>query len=105
MMYQKFPIPTEFMFYHPDGGSFTFSSDLEKIGIENDVAIRSGTYIEVISEPVTINRPKYGGDITVVQVQADIATDYHTIVRKFWLPTSLVVKLEENATTSSELSN
>jgi hypothetical protein len=106
-LYQKFPLFTKYIFLHPDGYEgklFNFSSDLEKIGIEWDVSIRNGTYIDVISEPIEITRPQYGA-ISVVKIKADVATDYHTIIKEFWVPITCVVKVENNAIESSELSD
>lgn len=106
-MYQKFPLFTRFAFYHPDGyegKSYQFSTDLEKIGIEWDVSILQGTHVDVISEPVEIHRPKYG-KISVVKIRADVATDYHTIIKEFWVSSHCVVSLENNETSSSELRN
>lgn len=97
----KFPLFTKFMFFHPDGEmgkSFNFSSDLEKIGSEWDVAIQNGTYCDVISDPVKIERPKYG-IISVVKIKADIATDYHTIIKEFWVPVTCIIEVQkENKT-------
>lgn len=107
MMYRKFIIPTEHVFYHPSGKMgepFRFSSDLEKIGSEWDVAIQNGTYVEVISDPVEITRPQYG-IISVVKIRADVATDYHTIIKEFYVPIGCVVKVENNETRSAELAN
>lgn len=106
-MYHKFPMYTKHMFFNPTaeiGHMFKFSSDLEKIGIEWDVAVENGTYVEVISDPIEITRPKYG-TMTVVKIKADIATDYHTIVREFWVPTMCVYKVEKNETSGIEQSN
>lgn len=107
MMYHKFALFTQFMFMHPDGyegKSFQFSTDLEKVGVEWDVSITQGTYIDVLSEPIEIHRPKYG-KIEVIKIRADVATDYHTIIKEFWVPVSCVVKLEENETQGSQLRN
>jgi hypothetical protein len=93
-LYNKFPIYTKFMFFHPDGDvgkSFNFSTDLNKVGLEWDVAIRNGTGVDVVSEPVTINHTKYG-TINLVKIKADIATDYHTIIKEFWVPTSCIIE-------------
>lgn len=106
-MYQKIPLFTKFMFFHPDGyegKSFQFSTDLEKIGVEWDVSVRHGTYVDVISEPIEIHRSHYG-KMSVVKVRADVATDYHTIIKEFWVPVHCVVKLEDNETSSTELRN
>ena|ERR1700728_4023825 len=107
-LYQKFPVFKEFRFLHSGaekGELFSFSSELENIGVKNDVSIQNGTYVEVISEPIMINRPKYGGDIYVVMIRADIAVDYHTIVKEFWVPTNLIVRVEKNTITNSQVSN
>lgn len=106
-LYQKIPLFTEFMFYNPDhkmGYVLKFSSDLEKIGIEWDVSLPNGTGVDVISDPIELKRTKYG-DIQVVKVKADIATDYHTIIKEFWVPAVCVHKVEKNETESSKLRN
>jgi hypothetical protein len=107
MMYVKFPIPTKHIFFNPAGTAdeiFKFSSDLEKIGSAWDVAIRNGTNVEIISDPVEISRPRYGV-ITVVKVKADVATDYHTIIKELWIPTACIVELENNETRSTQFAN
>jgi hypothetical protein len=94
----KFPICTKFMFFNIMGEkdeSFKFSSDLEKIGTEWDVEIRNGTFVEPISEPTEIDRPKYGGMISVIKIRADVATDYHTIIKEFWIPTITLINIEQ----------
>lgn len=106
-MYQKFPINTGFIFQHPDGvpgKAFKFSSELDKVGVEWDVSIRNGTYVEIISDPVVIERAPYGA-LTLIKIKADIATDYHTIIKEFWVPADCVVKVEKNVPQSSELAN
>lgn len=107
MMFKKFIIPTDHMFFHPAGERghvYKFSTDLEKIGTEWDVAIANGTYVEVISAPVEITRPQYG-QITVIKVKADIATDYHTIIKEFYVPAFCIIKSEDYAVKSPELAN
>lgn len=106
-LYRKFIVPTKFMFFHPDGESgkpYNFSTDFDKIGLEWDVSIRNGTYIDIISDPVEISHPKYG-IISLVKIKADVATDYHTIIKEFWVPISCVLPLEKDETTSSQLGN
>ena len=86
------------MFFHPDGyegKSFRFSTDLEKVGVEWDVAIQQGTYVDVISEPIEIHRPKYGA-ISVIRIRADVATDYHTIIKEFWVPVNCIIEASDN---------
>ena len=86
------------MFFHPDGyegKSFRFSTDLEKVGVEWDVAIQHGTYVDVISEPIEIHRPKYGA-ISVIRIRADVATDYHTIIKEFWVPVNCIIETSDN---------
>lgn len=86
------------MFFHPSGGKnepFRFSSDLEKIGSEWDVVIQNGTGVDVLSDPVEIERKPYG-KLSVIKIIADVATDYHTILREFWVPTFCVVKLADD---------
>ena len=93
MMYTKFPIYTKFVFFKlpgEKGDLYKFSSDLEKIGSEWDVEIQNGTYVDVISDPVKIARPSYG-TMTVVKIRADIATDYHTIIKEFWVPVDCIM--------------
>lgn len=107
MMYVKFPIFTKFMFFNPsgkEGDTFKFCSDLEKIGLEWDVALANGTYVDVISEPIDIIRPKYG-TLSVIKIRADVAIDYHTIIKELWVPTVCIHKVENNETKSSQLSN
>jgi len=97
-MYRKFPLFTKYMFFHPDGyegKSFRFSTDLEKVGVEWDVAIQHGTYVDVISEPIEIHRPKYGA-ISVIRIRADVATDYHTIIKEFWVPVNCIIETSDN---------
>jgi len=96
MMFTKFPIYTKHMFFHPDGEvgkSFNFSTDFNKIGLEWDVAITNGTGVEIISDidPVTIDHPKYG-IISLVKIKADVATDYHTIIKEFWVPANCIIE-------------
>jgi hypothetical protein len=96
--YVKFQVPTKFIFFNPSGEKdepFSFSSDLEKIGTEWDVRVKNGTFVEPISEPVQIDRPKYGGIISVIKVKADVADDYHTIIKEFWIPTMTLVSIEQ----------
>lgn len=98
---------TNYMFYNPTaevGHVFKFSSDIEKIGIEWDVAVKNGTLVDIISDPIEITRPQYG-TFTVVKIKADVAIDYHTIVREFWVPTMCVYKVEKNETSGVEQSN
>ena len=105
--YMKFIIPTEHMFFHPSGKmgeAFRFSSDLEKIGVEWDRAIRNGTYVEVISDPIVINKEPYG-TMTVVKIKADVATDYHTIIQELYVPLGCIIKTEDYAVKSPELAN
>lgn len=107
MLYVKFPIYTKHMFFNPAGKmgeAFRFSSDLEKIGSEWDVAIANGTYVQIISDPVEITRPKYG-TFSVVRIKADVATDYHTIIKELWVPVICIVDLENNAVEGSKLPN
>lgn len=95
--YIKFRVPTKFIFFNPSGEKdevFSFSSDLDKIGVEWDVRIQNGSYVEPISEPVQIDRPKYGGIISVIKIKTDVATDYHTIIKECWIPTMTLVSLE-----------
>lgn len=106
-LYQKYPMFTKYMFYNPTaevGHVFKFASDIEKIGIEWDVAVENGTFVEIISDPIEITRPQYG-KMTLVKIKADVATDYHTIVREFWVPTMCVYKVEKNETSGVEQSN
>lgn len=108
MMYFKYPIVTNFMFFNPlgeKGHVYNYSSDLEKIGMEWDVAIANGTYIDVISEPFEIDRPKYGGLISVIKIKADVATDYHTIIKEFWVPTTCVIDLKNVETSNTQFRN
>jgi hypothetical protein len=96
--YFKYPIHTNFMFFNIRGDtdeSFKFSTDLEKIGTEWDVEIKNGTFVEPISEPVEIDRPKYGGMISVIKIRADVAHDFHTIIKEFWIPTSTLINVEQ----------
>jgi hypothetical protein len=93
MMYVKFPIHTNFMFFKMPGEKgepFNFSSDIEKIGFEWDVSICNGTYVDLISDPVKIEHSKYG-TISVVKIKADVATDYHTVIKEFWVPTDCII--------------
>ncbi len=107
MLYQKFTIVTKYMFFNPDGEkgkSYNFSTDFDKIGLEWDVSIRNGTYVDVISKPVEINHPKYG-IISLIKIKADVATDFHTIIKEFWVPVNCVIYLENNETGSAQLAN
>jgi hypothetical protein len=97
MLYRKFPLYTKYKFLKSSGeagDTYNFSSDLEKIGIENDVSIQNGTYVEPISDPVEIEKPQYGGIISVIKVKADVATDFHTIIKELWIPTIDLVKIK-----------
>jgi len=100
MNYIKFPIYTKFMFYHPYGGegkSYNFSSKLDKIGSEWDVSIKNGTGIEIVSDidPVTLDHPKYG-IISLVKIKADVSTDYHTIIKEFWVPVDCIIETSKH---------
>ncbi len=100
----KFPLFTKFMFFKlpgEKGDLYKFSSDLEKIGLNFDVQIQNGTYVDVISEPMEISRPKYGGTISVIKIRADVAIDYHTVIKEFWVPINCIMKVEGNEATSS----
>jgi hypothetical protein len=91
----KVPTSTKHRFFNPaaeEGYLYSFSTDLEKIGLEWDVQIRNGAYIEVISEPLYIQRPKYGGMISVTKIKADVSQDYHTIIKEFWIPTACILE-------------
>jgi len=86
--YQKFTIPTNVIFLRSAnkiGMSFNFSSNIEKIGIEWDVSIKNGSYVSIISEPIEVDHPKYG-ILSVIKVKADVAADYHTVIKEFWVP-------------------
>ncbi len=87
------------------GDLYRFSSDLEKIGIEWDAQIQNGTYIEIVSEPIEITRFKYGGTLSVVKIKADVSTDYHTIIKEFWVPINCIIESEIYETQSSQLRN
>jgi hypothetical protein len=90
----KFPIHTDFVFQHPDGiegKSYNFSSDLDKVGSVWDVSIRNGTGVDVVSEPITIDNAKYGM-ISLIKIKADVATDYHTIIKEFWVPINCIIE-------------
>lgn len=103
-MYFKYPIFNKFMFFNPlgkNGDAYSFSSDLEKIGLEWDVSLSNGTMIDVISDPIEIDRPQYGGIISVIKIKADVATDYHQIIKEFWVPTHCVLELKYNKMLSS----
>lgn len=107
MLFKKFVIPTEHMFFHPGGAmgeAFRFCSDLEKIGKEWDRAIRNGTYVEIISDPIELNKEPYG-KMTVVKIKADVATDYHTIIQELYVPIGCIIKSESYAVKSPELAN
>ena len=86
------------------GDAYRFSTDLEKIGLQWDVTIQNGTYVEVISEPLEITRPSYG-TISVLKIRANIMPDYHTVIKEFWVPAYCVLEIEENETPSSQLRN
>ena|ERR1700723_3410931 len=106
--YQKFSAFSKFRFIYPganEGQLFAYSTDLEKIGIQNDVSVPNGAYVNVVSEPILIKRDKYGGTISVIKVQADVAIDYHTVVKEFWVPTQYIIKIGTNAAQNSQLSN
>jgi hypothetical protein len=89
--YLKFQLTSgKVRFFNPDGKEgelFSYSSELEKIGSGWDVHCPNGIYVEIVSEPMIIDRPKYGGIISVTKIRDDVATDYHTIVKEFWVPT------------------
>jgi hypothetical protein len=92
-MYFKFPIPTKYRFFKSPGekgDSFNFSTDLYKIGSEWDVSIQNGTGVDIVSDPVTIDNPKYGL-ISLIKIKADVATDFHTIIKEFWVPIDCII--------------
>jgi hypothetical protein len=94
----KMLTPTKHRFFNPaaeEGYLYSFSTDLEKIGLEWDVQIQNGAFIEVISEPLHIQRPKYGGMISVTKIRADVAQDYHTILKEFWIPTVCIQEVKD----------
>ena len=98
---------TRFIFFNSDqevGYVYSFSTDLEKVGLEWDVRIKNGTYIEVLSEPLEIYRQKYG-TISVIKVRADVADDYHTVIKEFWIPANHVMELKEDVSQSSQFRN
>ena len=106
-MFYKFPLYTKFRFFRQGaelGQAFSFSSDLEKIGLEWDISIKNGTYVDVISEPLQINRKLYG-TISVVKIRADVAQDYHTIIKEFWVPVHSIIKLDNNEVENSKFEN
>jgi hypothetical protein len=76
-----------------DNQRFGYSSTLDKIGHELDVSLKNNTVVLVISEPVVIDVPKYGGMISVTKIRADVSEDYHTIVMEFWVPTITLVEI------------
>lgn len=96
-LYTKYPLFTEFVLFNLVGGiedAYRYHSDIEKIGIEHaEIVVKNGTYVKKISEPVEIDIPKYG-KMSVIKVKADIATDYHTIMAEFWVPTTSVIETE-----------
>lgn len=105
--YVKFTTATEHLFFHPKipiGKEFKFSSDLEKIGLEWDVSLANGTYVELISDPIEITKEPYGV-LNLIKVKADVSTDYHTIIREFYVPVDFIVKAEDYEIASSELPN
>ncbi len=105
--YIKFPIHTKYIFFNTLGDEtkqFNYSTDLEKVGIIWDVSIKNGTGVSVVSEPVTIDTTKYGL-ITLVKVRADVATDYHTIIKELWVPTNCIHERQIDESQSSQLSN
>lgn len=68
-------IRTEFVFFKKPGEKgdlFRFSSNLEKIGIEWDVEIQNGTYVEMISNPVSIEKKPYGKVQVIPRVGFDV---------------------------------
>ena len=94
MVLYKFPLFTKFIFCHPEGiegKSYNFSSDFEKIGSEWDVSIQNGTGCDVISDSVKIVHPKYG-ELELIKIKADVATDYHTIIKEFWVPVNCIIE-------------
>ena len=96
MMYMKFPLYTKYIFFNPagtQGEMFSFSSNLDKIGEEWDIRLANGTFVDIISDPVETNTSKYGS-MSVIKIKADVATDYHTIIKEFWVPTHFVVKVD-----------
>lgn len=105
--YHKFPLFNKYVFFNPSekkGHMFRFSSDIEKIGLEWDVSLANGSYVDVISDPIQINRAPYG-DMSIVKIKADVAADYHTVVKEFWVPTMCIYKVEEDEAASPQLSN
>lgn len=105
MLYFKIPIYTNYMFFKlpgEKGHAYRFSSDLEKVGSEWDVEIQNGTGVDIISEPVTIDNPKYG-IISLIKIRADVAIDYHEIIKEFWVPVDCVINKKQIQPTNDKL--
>jgi hypothetical protein len=85
------------LFFNPNGEedqSFNFSSTLEKVGVEWDCTLKNNSIVIVLSEPVEIDSPKYG-NIWLTKIKANMATDFHTIIGEFWVPTITLVDIED----------
>jgi len=91
-------INADYIFIRPDeefGKRFNFCTELDDIGTGKfDVSLANGSKVEVVSDPVEIYREKYGGNISVTKIKADIAIDYHTIIKEFWIPTQYLSGLQ-----------
>ena len=93
MLYHKYNIFNDAKLVFPDGvAAFSFSSDLDQIGTLFDVTVAAGTRVGILSDPITLTHPKYG-ILNIQMVEADVATDYHTIIKKFWIPIEFIDRI------------
>ena len=86
------------MFINPEGEKgdiYKFCTELEKIGAEFDVSLANGSFITPISDSIEINHPKYG-PMMVTKIKADVATDYRSILKEFWIPSEFIVRLKDD---------
>jgi hypothetical protein len=77
-----------------EGTFFSFASSLDKIGVQNDLCLRTGSYVTITSEPIEFEHPKYGLMI-LVRVLADVSLDYHTFHEEFWMPVNDLMEVAD----------
>ena len=80
----------------PDDADFGFASQFEDIGHvdKHDVRLKNATKVLILSEPAIAEHPTLG-PLWVTKIRADVSRDYHTIIKEFWVPTNLLIKLDD----------
>lgn len=71
---------------------YSFSSTLEKVGVEWDCSLQNNTAVLILSDPVEVHREKYGA-ISLTKIRANVATDFHTIMQEMWVRTDCLVDI------------